>query len=343
MKRDYTPARKNLVATTLPLSGSTLILRAVTRIRILCITGVGRTGSTLIDRVLGSAPGVVAVGESRALWVRLRGRNSFCGCGEPQHDCGWWTAALGAAFPGQEIDFDTEIARERRLMSPKSVARLIAGGRWLRPLREDLRAYGELRARLYGAILEQEGARAIVDSTKFPLYALLLARSGKFDVRALHLVRDSRAVGYARTKLRANPKVTDAATTQMRVGVTTMAWRWTAYNALAEVSGRRTAPYLRVRYEDFVAEPARWTARVLAFAGIEASVPGIEAAVVPMARHHVVGSNPVAREASGLVRIVADTAWLREFPRRSKVVTTILTAPGLLQYRYPLRPRQPRP
>ena len=40
------------------------------RATVLYIGGMGRSGSTLVDRVLGQAPGVCSVGELVFLWER---------------------------------------------------------------------------------------------------------------------------------------------------------------------------------------------------------------------------------------------------------------------------------
>ena len=73
--------------------------------------------------------------------------------------------------------------------------------------------------------------------------------------------------------------------------------------------GRRRAPgrYLRVRYEDFVADPAGVTARIAGFVGVDrrrASVPA--PATVRLSPTHSVAGNP-SRHRTGLVDVVADT------------------------------------
>ena len=59
--------------------------------RVLYIGGWGRSGSTLLDRLLGQAEGSFSVGEMRDLWLRGVLENRRCGCGEPFDSCPFWT------------------------------------------------------------------------------------------------------------------------------------------------------------------------------------------------------------------------------------------------------------
>ena len=67
-------------------------------VRVLFIGGLGRSGSTLLDRMLGQLDGVWSVGELVHIWQRGLQENNLCGCGRRFRDCilGWlvlyWTA-----------------------------------------------------------------------------------------------------------------------------------------------------------------------------------------------------------------------------------------------------------
>ena len=51
--------------------------------RVLYVGGLSRSGSTLIERLIGELPGVCAVGELVHLWERGIAEGERCGCGEP--------------------------------------------------------------------------------------------------------------------------------------------------------------------------------------------------------------------------------------------------------------------
>ena len=72
---------------------------------VLLVTGFGRSGTTLVNTILGSTPGVFAAGEVRFLWERglLEGR--ACGCGEPVRSCPVWGPVVEKAF-GSPMSID---------------------------------------------------------------------------------------------------------------------------------------------------------------------------------------------------------------------------------------------
>src|SRR6185312_11260354 len=83
-----------------------------TQPRILSIAGAGRSGSTLLAMLLGGLPGCTAVGELRHIWERGVIANRLCGCGEPFHECPFWTAVGREAFGGWDaVDAERQAAR----------------------------------------------------------------------------------------------------------------------------------------------------------------------------------------------------------------------------------------
>src|SRR5207245_4821641 len=67
---------------------------------VLYLGGVGRSGSTLVDRILGQVPGLFSGGEIRDLWARGLIENRQCGCGTPFRSCSFWTEVGRRAFGG---------------------------------------------------------------------------------------------------------------------------------------------------------------------------------------------------------------------------------------------------
>ena len=88
----------------------------------LLVTGFGRSGTTLVNTILGSTPGVFAAGEVRFLWERglIEGRR--CGCGEPLQRCPVWGPIVEKAFgsppdidPAALVAEDASVMRTRHL------------------------------------------------------------------------------------------------------------------------------------------------------------------------------------------------------------------------------------
>ena len=71
-----------------------------TAVPVAFVGGHGRSGSTLLSRVLGAVPGFVTVGELCYLWDQGVLMDRMCGCGKSFSECEFWTAVGKEAFGG---------------------------------------------------------------------------------------------------------------------------------------------------------------------------------------------------------------------------------------------------
>jgi len=293
---------------------------------VLYIGGLGRSGSTLADRILGQAPGVWSVGELVFLWERGLVRNERCGCGEAFRDCDFWDEVGRRAVGGWDrLDADAVLRLQRSVDRTRYLPQMLVP--WLAPAyARRLRRYADLLGRVYEAVAETGGARVIVDSSKHVSTAVLLRHVPGVDVRLLQLVRDPRAVAFSWAKTVARP---DAPGSFMaRTGPARTALRWLGTNvALACL---RLAPgSLRpaARYEDVVRAPAAWARRTLDQAGAGDQAPDFaDDHVAIFGVGHSVSGNPM-RFRSGPVEIVADEEWRHAMPRRDRALVGAITLP----------------
>jgi hypothetical protein len=306
-------------------------------VKVLYIAGSGRSGSTVLDRILGQLDGFFSAGELENLWQRgmLAGRK--CGCGEPFGACPVWTAVLGDAFGGPDgVDARRMVALGRRRTRPAQVPGALAG----RPRRPDPGTveYQRTLERLYLAIQRQTGCRVIVDSSKSPLYARLLAGIPSIELYLVHLVRDPRATAYSFQRRKRLPDFGDERLMQRQPPLTS-ARRWGLWQAATELLWRgRPDRYLRVRYEDFVRAPAEVVGRVAELVGERpAELPFQSDATVWLGPTHSVSGNP-NRFATGPVEVRPDDQWVERMGRADRLLVTAVTWPLLLHYRYRLRP-----
>lgn len=294
--------------------------------RVLYLAGWGRSGTTIIDNVLGSHPGVFSAGELWFLWERglLGGRS--CGCGEPVRACALWREVLRAygddlPDPRRVYEWQRGSARARHTL------RVLRHGH---PL-------VAITSRLYRAIAEVTGARLVVDSSKLPSGAALLARpQAGVTPYLLHVVRDPRAVAHSwgRPKQQLDrPKPALMA----QHGPCDSALKWLSWNGLTERAGRAfPGRYRRVRYEEFAADPRRVIAEVLDFADTTpVGSPFLDDRTVALAGNHTVSGNP-SRFRTGTVEVRADEAWRDDLPVASRLATTAMALPLLRRYGYPL-------
>jgi len=325
---------------------------AADRARVLFIGGWGRSGSTLLDRLLGHVPGVVSLGEVREVWLRAVVEDRPCGCDRAFSACPFWTEVGERAFGGWGgLDVERAIRLQASLDKPWMIPAFVgaprlpgAGGA---RTAGDVREYRAILDDLYRGIAETAGpeTRILVDSTKIPSHAYLLRGIDRVDLRVLHLVRDSRGVAYSWRKV-VEKKVSQGQPQYLpRYGVVGSAARWLVYNAETSALARLGVPYAFLRYEDLISDPKMHVERALALAGV-VSAPGeldfLDGREVELAPSHTVEGNPM-RFTLGRRRLAVDDEWRRELPRNDRIALTALTLPGLLRYGYGLGGRNGTP
>ena len=306
---------------------------------LLYIGGCGRSGSTLLARMLGQVPQVSNVGEVRDIWLKGCIQNRLCGCGARFSDCPFWTRVGLEAFGGWDRIDAQEMVRLRSALDRPWLFPLLAA-RGGRAFEANAASYTSVLDRLYRAIRATEGAKVIVDASKFPTYGLLLRRAD-LDVRLVHVVRDSRGVAHSWQK---RIQVTDSPDKPIfmpRYGLLAGAALYAAYNLQTELLRFRRVPYLLLRYEDLVGDPAGGIRRVLAHAGL--AVDGLELPFlgdgdVRLEVDHTVMGNPI-RMKTGALEIARDEGQVLGLGR---TFVSAVTLPLLVRYGYlPPKPREP--
>ncbi|HZE33974.1 MAG TPA: sulfotransferase [Actinoallomurus sp.] len=313
--------------------------RSTSEIPVVFIAGHGRSGSTLVSRVLGHVPGLCSVGELRYLWEQGVRKNQRCGCGERFHDCEFWTEVGKEAFGGwQELDLDEIRRLHRTIVRNRYVPLQLAP--WLSlSFRRRLNRYTALLRDLYAGIQAVSGCEVIVDSSKFPSSAFLLRHVPGMSVRTVHLVRGSRGVCYSWAK-RVERADRDSRL-MARHGPAKAALEWLWFNACVEVLRPLGGRVTLLRYEDFVAAPRKRIEGILDHCGQERTpeeLNFITAESVMLDADHSVAGNPM-RVRTGRLPLRLDDEWRTKMRPSTQRLVTALTLPGLIRYGY-FRPRR---
>lgn len=300
--------------------------------KLVFIGGHGRSGSTLLDLILGQIEGVCSLGEVRHLWQEGLSEDRLCGCGERFRQCPFWTKVGGSAFGGFDsvdaadvLALKAEVDRWTRV--PSLALARVSG----RPS-ESVRRYAELLRRLYMAVAEVSGCDVLVDSTKDVSHGWVLRTLGDaLDLYVLHLVRDSRAVAYSWAR-RAKHNPGSGQAMEVHSTLRTAA-EWPVINSLTAAQ-RHFGRYHRLRYEDLATDPVSALSDVLSFLGLEGrELPVRDGAVFSRRVNHTVAGNPVRFERESRP-IVVDERWREGISPRDRALVTALTGPWLRRYGY---------
>jgi len=306
-------------------------------VKVLYVAGLGRSGSTILANALGQIEGFFSGGELNFIWKHTLIENRLCGCGRPARECPFWGPVFESEFGGQS----EALAREMmRLQYSGARTRhiplmLTEGGR--RKIRVRLGEFLDNTGRLYESIQSVAGSRVIVDTSKEPAYGYALGMVPGIDLRVLHLVRDPRAAAYSWAKKKRQPDSTEREFMHRKTP-TQSAVLWDAWNAAIEALWRRMpTSYLRLRYEDFIADPRRSFGEILNLTDEkDAELPLVGERDVKLGISHTVSGNP-NRFDTGTVELRQDRAWQEQMKSRDRALVTALTLPLLARYHYSVK------
>lgn len=262
------------------------------RPQVLVLTGYQRSGSTILDVLLGQHPEVFGAGELGGIWTLGWTDPWPCACGEPVARCPFWREVRRTVERelGPEVFAEGAALRGReRLRWFGSAA--VGGAPWER--------WAVLQDTLYAAVSAQAGTRWIVDSSKQPTRAMALRRAAT-PTTVLHLVRGLKpTVGSVRRGIAAQDAVGAPAVAGKSTVRATIEWSLT--NAAAALAARpstgRPQPLGRLDHRDLIERPIPTIERLCASLGLD---PEPLARLIrdgtPLRPGHQVGGNPIRFE-----------------------------------------------
>ncbi len=305
------------------------------RPRVLYLGGLGRSGTTVLERVLGELPGTCSVGELVHLWQRGVLDDETCGCGQPFSACPFWTEVGRRAFGGWDPGLAARMEELRPIVDRTRFIPKLIVPRLLGRHRAELREYVGTFLRLHRAISETSGGAVLIDSSKHSSLAYCLRTEPGLDLRVIHVVRDSRGVAYSWTKEVRRPEAGEEAL-MTRYSPARSSALWVGHNLFFGLLGRLGVRTRLLRYEDFVADPRAVLTELAEFAGVPVGpeeLGFLQDSSVLLSPSHTVAGNPM-RFRTGPTPLRRDDAWRAKLPRGRRLLVSALTAPLLARYGY---------
>jgi hypothetical protein len=300
-------------------------------IRVGYVVGYGRSGSTVLDIVLGEHPGLLGVGELFNLSARVWASNEYCSCHARVRDCPFWAAVVHRFTARLGSDALSAYARLQARYERLSVLGRGTGARLAASA--GFADYGVYTRELFGSLAAVSGKSLIVDSSKLPGRALCLTNVAGLDVRLVHLLRDSRGVAWSLSKPHGWDERAGVERPLPAHAPARTALRWALVNLAAERAARRAGAgrVLRLRYEDFCGAPERELARLGGLLDVDLAplLARLRAGESFGPGHLVAGSR---LRMAGPVRLRLDTEWQERMPPSQQRIVRLLS--GWLQRRY---------
>ncbi len=304
------------------------------RMKVIYIAGCGRSGSTLLGRMLGQLDGGLYVGEMRKLWTWCFEPGWLCSCGDAFRDCSFWEKVFGLAYGGWDV-----VPHQRAVLIQQKIDRarylpFLLSKSGNRLLKTRIHSLTEILQPLYDAIKTVSGAEFIVDASKDPTYAMILASMRNIDLRVVHLVRHPCGVVWSMMKKRRREDVQGGT---IYMGGSTL-WKaaayWTVWNRV--FMHQIFSGALVIRYEDVVEAPRDMLARIMEFAGFPAltEVPFITGGRELLLPHdHSASGNPM-RVAGGRLVLRGDDEWNSALARDQKEMIRKICGGTAARFRY---------
>jgi hypothetical protein len=289
------------------------------RLRVIYVAGVSHTGSTLLGHVLGDLEETCYLGQIRNTWQRGIVENTLCTCNARFAECPFWGRVV------ERLPF----AAEHQAKAMSGLFREAVRPPFGFPFRGtemsqvNQAAFAAPTETLYAAAGDVAGVRQLVDSSKSSIYAAFLHSLPTIDLRVVHIVRDPRATAYSHLR-----RYSFGYGETFKLSV----W-WLRSNAAIEKLGRTGVPYTRIRYEDFVEDPAASLSRIVDALGLPRSRLPIEGHVARLSKKHIVSGNRASGDV-GAITLRNDSEWRSGLPPRMQAVARATTLPLLRRYGY---------
>lgn len=227
---------------------------------IIYISGSGRSGSTLLERIIHSSSGVAALGEFHCLW-RLPEDEITCSCAIPFAEDPFWQRVL------KQADIDgAAIAELRRLESKVCRTSFVARRRYdIAALAKDpdVSRFIGLQFRLFESVADATGSHLLIDSSKAGPRAWLMACHP--NVRIIHLYRDPADVIASWRSAKYDPGMGHAMK-RMSIGEAALDW-WKVEYLIRRLE--RIHPVFRIDYADLCSSPEQVVQAALSALSLE--------------------------------------------------------------------------
>lgn len=300
-------------------------------IPILYVAGAGRSGSTLLEMILGNLPGCFSIGEARYFAEYWVAADRLCGCGALLSACELW-ADVYTHLEKVQVDIDKMSDTAQIVDRTRNLPWLTMPFNTKRKPSRDFLA--DLR-QLYYAVWQESGNQIIIDSSKVPSHLYMLAQIPEIDLRVLHLVRDGRAVAYSWNKRRKQELgITKTGGQMPHRSASRAMLTWSIENLYTAFIGRQAPYYTVLRYEDLVQNPENalgLALEKLAFTHIPLDI--LRSGLVQVQPTHSVGGNPL-RFTQKTIHISFDEEWRRQMPSIKQKFLGLLGFPAMRKYGY---------
>jgi hypothetical protein len=292
---------------------------------IIYIAGYGRSGSTLLERILSSNDHLFGLGEVKFLFNSLINNESYCSCGEKISDCDYWNKVIKKTSLK-----DTNYLQELEALRKKNefLHSIIFSNN---------KEYIKILDVLYKNIIEFAPAETkyVIDSSKTARDSFFrpFILSKNFNVKVIHLVRDGRGCMWSNIK-GSNRKMEKGLDPKLEFPSLRSAISWSLANLSPHVfQYKHNNNYIRVKYEDFVKNPESSLNEIAEYLDVDLSEQvNILKKQKEIPLGHQLAGNRLRKKKKIILK--NDDEWKEKLTLYNRLIFALFSWPFALKYNY---------
>ena len=162
--------------------------------KIIYITGLGRSGSTIVDIVLGNNPNTVSCGEITNIFQDAYILNQICSCGQDGANCEYWQSLKKEWEIKSNLDINKFVKLTTRYEKNTFLAWLRYFFNYFLFQTKNFKQYLHAMILFMEMLFERNNADILIDSSKRILRFQILHSFSGYEILPIHLVRDLKGV-----------------------------------------------------------------------------------------------------------------------------------------------------
>lgn len=221
--------------------------------KVLYICGVGHSGSTIVDMVLGMCPDLCSAAQVNELFI------TYDPFAVQYPERSWRDDFWCRIVEGFSKEEQCELtALHRGVLKEKTLLRMFFS-------RANRRRTSRLNEGLFNRIADEIGAPVVIDSSKNIARCLSMSDMDTVDLYVLHLIRDVRGFVNSTNKRKREKG------RSCRWAIPTMLW-FAKNTAASLLVSKHADRFMTLKYEDIVASPDEAVMRIETWLGTDLSV-----------------------------------------------------------------------
>ncbi len=296
------------------------------KLKVAFFTGIWRSGSTILGRIMETSNQAIFIGEIREFWVKGAKEKSICSCGKKFQECPFWskiTEEYLKSFPGETLE---EISK--KIVEFENRSNYFRLRKYLKnkndlELKKSLDNYLSHYEKIYETISKITGKKIILDTSRLPRILLALSFSDDIDLYPIYMIRDPRGIINSLIQKDIRHSVKNRRNAFMHMLV------WNSKNLfnLDLVKKLNNLNSIYISYEKFTENPERTIEKINKVLNLNLKLEKSDGQFyVNLEPSHIFAANRT-RFHTGKTFIIEDTKWKEDLSWPSKLLILLGSYP----------------